>query len=162
MNKVVLMIAMFCCGIAHAALPSSDPAVVCNYLAVEQLPTNGWQVDDEGQGRCASQIRGFGRDSVGPLHQLSYEARGHAGNASILQVILDVNPPQAMSEANKIFLQVSQRLSTNALGKRLPSAISSAITGGREATTTVGDVTLTVRRQEHQTGNGYQMRFSLE
>ncbi|TBU73295.1 hypothetical protein [Phytopseudomonas daroniae] len=161
-QAVIGFVLMVVSGLAMAQLPSNDPAVVCNYLEVEQLPTDGWQMNDEGKGRCASQIRSFGREEVGPLHQLSYEARGNADSASILQVILDVNPPQAISEANKWFLQVSQRLSTNAFGKRLPSNISAAISGGLEATATIGNTTLSVNRQEHESGVGYQMRFSIQ
>lgn len=149
-------------GAAFAQLPENDPAVACGYLADEQLAAGGWQVDDEGVGRCASSPRVFGRESVGPLHQLSYEARGDADSAFALHVILDVNPPQALSDANKAFLQAAQRLSTNALGKRLPSTISSAITNGREATAEVGSTQLIVSRHAPESGSGYQMRFTVE
>lgn len=163
MRKAVAGITlMMVCGAALAQLPSNDPSVVCGYLTVEQLPTGIWTVDENKQGRCASEGRTFGNESAGALNQLSYEARGYEDNAWILQVILDVNPQQALSTSNQAFLQASQRLSTTALGKRLPSTISSAITGGRNAGAVVGNTTLTVKRQEHESGSGYQMRFSME
>lgn len=153
---------MFTAALALAQLPSSDPAVVCSYLTDEQLGTHGWQVDGQEQGRCVSDMRGFGRENVGPLHQLSYEVRGTATTATVLLVVLDVNPPQAMSVANQAFLQAAQRLSTEAFGKRLPPAISSALSGGKEATATVGASELSVTRQEHEGGQGYQMRLSIQ
>lgn len=153
---------MMVCGAALAQLPSNDPAVVCSYLAVEQLPAGSWTVDENKQGRCASVARTFGNESAGDLNQLSYEARGYEDNAWVLQVVLDVNPQQALSTANQAFLQASQRLSTTALGKRLPSTISSAITGGRNAGAVVGNTTLIVKRSENDSGTGYQMRFSME
>lgn len=153
---------MFASALVMAELPRTDPALLCSYLATEQLGTHGLQVNELEQGHCVSDMRGFGRDSVGPLHQLSYEVRGDATAASILQVVFDVNPPQAMSSANQAYLQVAQRLSTEALGKRLPAAISSAITGGKEAATKVGDATLSVSRRDHESGQGYQMRFSIQ
>lgn len=149
-------------GTAMAQLPDNDPAVACGYLAQEQLNAGSWQVDEQGDGRCASAPREFGRDSVGPLHQLSYEVRGDADSALILQVILDVNPPQSIVDANKAFLQASQRLSTNAFAKRLPSVISSAISGGHEATATVGSSQLSVTRIAPESGSGYQMRFTIQ
>lgn len=162
MRKILAgVMLMLPAGLVMAQLPSNDPEVVCGYLVAEQLPTKGWQVDEQ-QGRCISDMRGFGRDSVGPLHQLSYEARGNATFATILQVILDVSPPQVMSSANQAFLQACQRLSTEALGKRLPSVISSAISAGREASTVVGNTMLSVTRREHESGHGYQMRFSMQ
>lgn len=162
MKRVLIGITlMLTSALAMAQLPTSDPAVVCGYLAAEQLGTQGWQVDEQQQGSCVSDPRGFGRDEVGPLHQLSYQAQGNATNATVLQVLLDVNPPQAMSSANQAFLQAAQRLSTEALGKRLPAAISSALTGGKEASARVGDAELQVTRHEHNGGQGYQMRLSI-
>lgn len=163
MKRVLIGITlMLTSALAMAQLPTSDPAVICGYLAAEQLGTQGWQVDEQQQGSCVSDPRGFGREEVGPLHQLSYQAQGNATNATVLQVLLDVNPPQAMSSANQAFLQAAQRLSTEALGKRLPSTISGAISGSREATATVGNATLSVTRREHEDGKGYQMRFSIQ
>ncbi len=147
---------------AMAQLPSNDPAVVCKYLDIEKLGASGWAVNEDLEGHCVSEIIGFGRESVGPLHQLSFVATGTPEAATLLQVVFDVNPPQAMSDANNAFLRVSHRLSTNAFGKRLPSSISSAITGGREATVEFEGATLSVSRQTHESGSGYQMRFSVQ
>lgn len=82
--------------------------------------------------------------------------------AWLLQIILDVNPQQALSTSNLAFLQASQRLSTIALGKRLPPTISSAITGGRDAGAVVGNSTLTVKRTDNESGTGYEMSFSIK
>lgn len=163
MKKVVAGLCLaLASGVAFAQLPNNDPTVACSYLAEEHLAAGEWQVDDKGAGRCASALRGFGRESIGALNLLSYEARGNATSAQILQVILDVNPDQALSDANKAFLQAAQRLSVNAFGKRLPSTISSAITGGREASAAIGSSQLSVSRQQLESGAGYQMRFSIQ
>lgn len=162
MKKIVFLLVCVFSSFAMAQLPTSDPGVVCSYAEKEGLPTNGWSVDSEGNGSCTSDFMAFGRQEVGPLHQISYQSRGDATSASVLQVIFDVNPPQAMSSANSRFLQISHSVSVAAFGKRLPSAISSAISGGREATATIGESTLKVLRQEHESGVGYQMRFTVE
>ncbi|BAP77603.1 hypothetical protein MT1_0427 [Pseudomonas sp. MT-1] len=81
--------------------------------------------------------------------------------AWLLQIILDVNPQQALSTSNLAFLQASQRLSTIALGKRLPFTICSAIAGCRDAGAVVGNSTLTVKRTDNESGTGYEMSFSL-
>jgi len=44
----------------------------------------------------------------------------------------------------------------------LPSTISSAITGGRDAGAVVGNSTLTVKRTDNESGTGYEMSFSIK
>lgn len=148
---------------AFAAIPSTNPELVCDYLTREHLPTRGWHVQDESFAGCSSNYRELGGTGMGLANNIAYYATGQGNTVSQVKIVLNLNQPQNPNRAIDALKLATRVLVQNMLKKAPPAEVTSAIQHSRgDVKANVGQATISIIRDDWPSGKGYELQVIIE
>ncbi len=108
---------------------------------------------------CLSTPKNLGEGS--PPNNIVYYARGEAGRARQVGLILNVNNPETAQEAQRTLLEYSEELSIKALGVPLSKTATGAILAGNPGRGSVDTTKVEILRHNYSNGKGYEMHYVI-
>ncbi|HEX9927557.1 MAG TPA: hypothetical protein VGB02_03320 [Pyrinomonadaceae bacterium] len=139
-----------------------NPIEACGYLSgVSNLQTRGYKNKYEDVFGCSSPYKEINAGSA-LANNLAYYVDGDAQTATQLKLVLNVNQAQQSKEAHAALLSSSQDLTQKSLGSALPKDVSSAILSGKAGKWTIGKAQVDLKRENFQTGKGYELHFIIK
>jgi len=170
---ITIMIILFALNHPEEALASLNgihPDVACGFLADIGMTTRGWQHIYDDLFECKSQSIQFG--SPRPLkNDLFYYVQGTSATVEELGLVLSVNNVDECSEANNLFLQVTQELLTNVTNEPMPENMVDAILNGKNYSFINDNINVTVKisywimkskKLNSVIAKGYELRFVIK
>ncbi len=160
MRKIIattaIIISIFTCSSAEAALAITSPATVCALLNNEGLTTEGWRDASESEYGCNSSYKEIGTGF--PLgNNLAYYVDGRKNLVVQAKLVLNVNDKSQATAAHSVLLGSSGVLSAKLGGVKLPQSLNDAIANGKSISATAGQATVKVMRKNWPNGNGYEL-----
>lgn len=141
----------------NAALLSSEPSKVCNYLKDIGLVTGGWRNHYDNEYGCFSPYKAFG--SGAPLaNNLAYYVEGDSTTAKTAKLVLNINNKNSAVSAHEELLKAAEALSLKMVGSKLSETISTAIKSGANVSEKAEKTNIQIVRIDWSTGKGYEIR----
>ncbi len=132
--------------------------MACGHMSARLAPG---QYKHEGRNifGCLSSPKNLGEGS--PPNNIVYYARGEAGRARQVGLILNVNNPETAQDAQRTFLEYSEELQVKALGVPLSKTATGAILAGNPGQGKVDTTRVEILRREFSNGKGFEMHYVI-
>jgi len=163
-KHLIVSAIIFCllaAGDVTAAMKDIKPSEACNYLVSSGLSTSGWKNYYDDVYGCTSPYKEFGAGY--PLkNNLAYYVEGTTKAVRELKLVVNVNNPTEAKKAHSELLKAAEVLVKKSLNESLSDSIQNAIINGKNISSTIGDTTVEVLRDNWPTGKGYEIKVIIK
>lgn len=135
-----------------------DPTVACAHMSPKLSP-GPYKHEGRNIFGCLSSQKNL--DAGAPPNNIVYYARGEAGRARQVGLILNVNNPETAQEAQRTLLEYSEELSVKALGVPLSKTATGAILAGNPGRGSVDTTRVEVLRHNFSNGKGFEIHYVI-
>ncbi len=157
---VLIGFSIFTFGNANAELKTTVPSEVCNYLTESGLITGSWKNRYDNEYGCLSPYKELTGSPV--ANNIAFYADGDNNSVKKIKLVLNINDNASATNAHKELLQVSANLIAKITGGKLPTDLKKAIEKGQNFSTKIGAVSVDIVREDWLSGNGYEIRVSIQ
>ncbi|HPN98842.1 MAG TPA: hypothetical protein PLX88_09700 [Syntrophorhabdaceae bacterium] len=146
---------------SYAEYVNLNPSEACSFMSSNGMATRGYKNPDGVGYFCSSPYKEIGTGY--PLkNNIAYYAEGDAGKVTKLKLVLNVYYKKEAKQAQTELMKNAETLLKKALKASLPKEAKDAILAGKSGKWKVGDVDISVARENWPTGKGYEIKLRVE